>query len=173
MTDALSAVRGWIGERRYPSRSIEVEESVVRSFCAAVEDGHPEYWRRAEPGRPRRTPQAMLSVWMRPEPWSPTGGAAVPLQTHFDVKQQLDLPEAVIAEYSFRLGDPILVGDTLQVHESLKSVSDTKKTRLGTGRFWAIEVVYERADGAWAGSETYLAFGYRRHSEPAQTPASG
>jgi hypothetical protein len=46
----------------------------------------------------------------------------------------------------------------------LRSVSDEKTTRLGTGRFWVIDVVYKNQAGALVGVESYTGFGYRRPS---------
>ena len=44
----------------------------------------------------------------------------------------------------------------------LRSVSDEKTTKLGTGRFWVIEVVYANQDGERVAVESYTGFGYRR-----------
>jgi hypothetical protein len=47
----------------------------------------------------------------------------------------------------------------LQVH---RSISDEKTTKLGTGRFWVIDVVYQNQDGELVALESYTGFGYRR-----------
>jgi len=41
-------------------------------------------------------------------------------------------------------------------------VSDEKTTKLGTGRFWVIDVEYHTQDDTWVGTESYTGFGYRR-----------
>jgi hypothetical protein len=41
-------------------------------------------------------------------------------------------------------------------------VSDEKTTKLGTGRFWVIDVEYRDQDGEIVGVESYTAFGYRK-----------
>jgi hypothetical protein len=41
-------------------------------------------------------------------------------------------------------------------------VSEPKTTKLGAGRFWVIDVVYENQNGGWVGTESYTGFGYRR-----------
>ena len=38
--------------------------------------------------------------------------------------------------------EPVRMGDVLRTHQVLRSVSDEKTTKLGTGRFWVIDVVY-------------------------------
>jgi hypothetical protein len=41
-------------------------------------------------------------------------------------------------------------------------VSGEKTTKLGTGRFWVIDVVYTNQDGELVAKESYTGFGYRR-----------
>jgi hypothetical protein len=54
------------------------------------------------------------------------------------------------------------MGDVLRTHQVLRSVSEEKTTKLGTGRFWVIEVVYSNQDGELVAVESYTGFGYRR-----------
>ena len=58
--------------------------------------------------------------------------------------------------------DPVRPGDVLRTHQVLRSVSVPKTTKLGTGRFWVIDVVYHNQDDELVGIETYTGFGYRR-----------
>ena len=44
----------------------------------------------------------------------------------------------------------------------LKSVSEPKTTKLGTGRFWVIDVEYRNQRDEVVGIESYTGFGYRR-----------
>jgi hypothetical protein len=44
----------------------------------------------------------------------------------------------------------------------LRSVSEEKTTKLGTGRFWVIDVVYANQSGELVAVESYTGFGYRR-----------
>ena len=53
-------------------------------------------------------------------------------------------------------------GDVLSTRQILRSVSDEKKTKLGTGRFWVIDVEYANQHGETVGVESYTGFGYRR-----------
>jgi hypothetical protein len=56
------------------------------------------------------------------------------------------------------------MGDVLRTHQVLRSVSEEKTTRLGTGRFWVIDVVYTNSDGELVAVESYTGFGYRREA---------
>ncbi|MDH5237056.1 MAG: MaoC family dehydratase N-terminal domain-containing protein, partial [Acidimicrobiia bacterium] len=58
--------------------------------------------------------------------------------------------------------DPVRPGDVLKTRQILRSVSGPKTTKLGTGRFWVIDVEYLNQDEMLLGVETYTAFGYRR-----------
>jgi acyl dehydratase len=105
----------------------------------------------------------MISVWFRPHHWSPgQSKPALPLQVHFDLKALFDLPEAVMTDNTIVFHAPVRLGDRLRTHQVLRSVSDEKTTKLGTGRFWVIDVVYRNQHDELVGVESYTGFGYRR-----------
>ncbi len=170
MADELPAeVEGWIGKKRYEETGeFPVEMGYVWSSCASVENGNPLYWDEkvaADLTGGPIAPPSMISVWFRPHFWAPgRSEQAQPLQVHFDLKATLELPEAVMTDNTITFGDPVRPGDRLRTHQVLRSVSAPKTTKLGTGRFWVIDVVYENQDGDHVGTETYTGFGYRRDS---------
>ena len=47
----------------------------------------------------------------------------------------------------------------------LRSVSDPKTTKLGTGRFWIIEVEIENQKGELCAVDSYTGFGYQKGGE--------
>ena len=53
----------------------------------------------------------------------------------------------------------------LRTRQVLRSISDVKTTKLGTGRFWVIDVEYSNQRGNLVGVESYTGFGYRRQGE--------
>ncbi len=169
MTELPSDVQGWIGQRRYEQAGeFEVERGYVFTSCASVENGNPLFWDEAvarELTDGWIAPPTMLSVWFRPHAWAPNrAGTAQPLQVHFDLKEALALPEAVMTDNTIVFGDPVRPGDRLVTWQILRSVSEPKRTRLGLGRFWVIDVESVNQHGAWVGTETYTGFGYRRES---------
>jgi acyl dehydratase len=143
-----------------------VERGYIWTACASVENGNPLFWDDAAPeeitGGPV-APPTMLSVWFRPHHWAPGRSAQrLPLQVHFDLKELLELPEAVMTDNTIVFHEPVRPGDVLSTRQVLRSVSDEKTTKLGTGRFWVIDVEYRNQDGELVGVETYTGFGYRR-----------
>lgn len=167
------AVRALINQPQYRQQSeIEVEPGYIYNTCAASMNGNPLFWNAETAQRLTQGPIApptMLSAWLRPHYWRP--GAAdecLALQTHFDLKEKLGLPEAVIASNELVLGAPVRVGDRLTSWQVVRSVSDLKTTRLGHGRFWVVEAVFENQSGEFVGSDSYTAFAYVR---PAGTPS--
>ena len=60
------------------------------------------------------------------------------------------------------LHEPVRPGDVISHHQVLRSVSGPKTTKLGSGRFWVIDVEYLNQDGVLVGIESYTGFGYRR-----------
>jgi acyl dehydratase len=167
--DLPAEVVSWIGEKRYEEQGeFPVEMGYVWTTCAAVENGNPIYWDEKVAdeitGGPI-APPTMISVWFRPHFWAPNRTKqAQPLQVHFDLKETLGLPEAVMTDNTITFGEPVRPGDRLRTYQVLRSVSPVKTTKLGTGRFWVIDVVYENQKGEHVGTESYTGFGYRRES---------
>ncbi len=174
MSDAKAApadipeeVRSWIGQKRYEQEGeIEVERGYIYTSLASVENGNPLFWDEKvaeELTGGLVAPPTMISVWFRPHHWAPgREKAAQPLQVHFDLKEKLDLPEAVMTDNTLVFREPVRLGDRLRTWQVLRSVSELKRTKLGTGRFWVIDVEYVNQHGESVGTESYTGFGYRR-----------
>jgi len=160
-------VKSWIGQVRYEEPTeFPVERGYIFTSCASVQNGNPLYWDdavAAELTDGITAPPTMLSVWFRPHHWAPgRTREAQPLQIHFDLKEVLGLPEAVMTDNEIVFGVPVRPGDQLRTQQILRSVSDLKTTKLGTGRFWVIEVQYLNQNDELVGTESYTGFGYGR-----------
>ena len=167
-TDGVPAdIAASIGQVQYAETgAFEVEMGYVYTGCASVENGNPLFWDPAVANELTDgpiAPPSMISVWFRPHHWAPnrTEGA-LPLQVHFDLKERLGLPEAVMSDNTIVFGAPVRPGDLLTTRQILRSVSDEKTTKLGTGRFWVIDVEYHNPAGELVATESYTGFGYRR-----------
>ena len=167
MSELPAEVRAWIGQRRYEERGeFDVERGYIFSSCASVENGNPLFWDEKVANDLTEgwvAPPSMISVWFRPHHWAPGRALqAQPLQVHFDLKEKLGLPEAVMTDNTIVFREPVRPGDRLKTWQVLRSVSEPKQTKLGSGRFWVIDVEYENQRGESVGTETYTGFGYRR-----------
>ena len=156
-----------IGQVQYEETGeFPVERGYIWTACSSVENGNPLFWDEAVAaeltGGPIAAP-SMLSTWFRPHHWAPGRTTqALPLQVHFDMKARFELPEAVMTENSLTFYEPVRPGDLLSTRQVLRSVSDEKTTKLGTGRFWEIDVEYRNQKGELVGVESWTGFGYRR-----------
>jgi acyl dehydratase len=160
-------VRAWIGKTLVEDTSeFAIEQSYVFTTCASVENGNPLFWDAETAAAVTAgwiAPPTMLSVWLRPHHWAPgRTGERLPLEVHFRLKKLLDLPEAIIAANELSFGEPVRPGDTLRARQTLRSISEPKTNKLGTGRFWVIDVEYVNQRGEWVGTDSYDCFGYRR-----------
>ncbi len=156
-----------IGQPRYhQTADFDVERSYTYNTCAATFNANPLYWDDDVANELTAGHIALpttLSLWMRPHYWQPGAvGEQVALKVHFDLKAAFDLPEAVMTDNTMTFFDPVRPGDRISNHQVLKSVSGPKTTKLGTGRFWIIDVEFHNQDGELVGIETYTGFGYRR-----------
>jgi acyl dehydratase len=165
------------GEVQYEETSeIPVEHGYIWTSCASVENGNPIFWDEAAAaaitGGPI-APPSMVSVWFRPHHWAPgRTSQLLPLQVHFDLKERFALPEAVMTDDTIVFHEPVRVGDLLRTHQVLRSVSGPKTTKLGEGRFWVIDVVYQNQRDELVAVETYTGFGYKRVVLPSSEAAA-
>lgn len=160
-------VAGLIDEPQYElTGEFPVERGYIWTSCASVENGNPLYWDdelAAELTGGPIAPPTMVSVWFRPHHWTPGRDVQpLPLQVHFDLKARFDLPEAVMSDNTIVFHEPVRPGDVLTTLQRLRSVSEEKRTKLGIGRFWVIDVEYRNQHGDLVAVESYTGFGYRR-----------
>jgi uncharacterized protein len=163
----LDDIEGLVGTPLYEEQGeFPVEQGYVWTTCASVENGNPLFWDQETADRITDGPIApptMVSVWFRPHHWAPGRTAqGLPLQVHFDLKEGLGLPEAVMSDNTIVFHEPVRPGDRLTTRQILRSVSAEKTTKLGTGRFWVIDVEYRNQRGELVAVESYTGFGYRR-----------
>jgi acyl dehydratase len=166
-TDLLAQALERVGQEQYlEAGEFPVERGYIWTSCASVENGNPLYWDdevAAELTDGPIAPPSMVSVWFRPHHWAPgRTEVALPLQVHFDLKTHFDLPEAVMTDNTIEFHIPVRLGDVLRTHQVLRSVSEEKTTKLGTGRFWVIDVIYKNQDDELIAVESYTGFGYKR-----------
>lgn len=165
--DLPSWVAESIGKPQYPvTATFPVERSYTYDTLAATKNANPLYWDEAVADELTGGMTAMpstLSLWMRPHYWEPGAeGEQVALKVHFDLKERLGLPEAVMTDNTVVFHDPVRPGDVISHAQILRSVSGLKTTKLGTGRFWVIDIEYKNQNGDLVGVENYTGFGYNR-----------
>ena len=174
-TTVPDEVRGWIGQTRCPETAdFPVERGYVWTACASVENGNPLFWDdkvAADITDGPIAPPSTLSLWFRPHHWQPGQTTQkLPLQVHFDLKDRLGLPEAVMSDSEVTFHTPVRPGDVISTWQVLRSLSEPRSTRLGRGRFWVIDVPYRNQRDELVGVETFTGFGYIRADAP---PATG
>ena len=167
MSELPPDVESLIGKIQYEEvGEFPVERGYIWTSCSSVENANPLYWdddvAEEVTGGPI-APPTMLSVWFRRHRWAPgRTGETLAIQVHFDLKERFGLPEAVISDNTIVFHEPVRVGDVLRTHQVLRSVSEEKTTKLGTGRFWVIDVECFNQRGDLVGTDTYTGFGYKR-----------
>lgn len=171
MSDELPAdIEAMVDQPRYPvTATFPVELGYGFNTLAATQNGNALYWDShlaAEITGGQTLPPTTLSLWMRPHYWEPGAeGEQVALKVHFDLKERFELPEAVMTDNTLIFHEPVRPGDVISHHQVLRSVSGPKTTKLGTGRFWVIDIEYHNQKGVLVGVESYTGFGYRRAEE--------
>jgi uncharacterized protein len=170
MSDELPAnIAALIDQPQYDEAGeFPVERGYIWTSVASVENGNPLYWDdavAAELTDGQIAPPSLLSAWFRPHHWQPGQTTQkLPLRVHFDLKELLELPEAIMSDNTTIFYEPVRLGDVLRTCQRLRSVSGLKTTKLGTGRFWVIDVEYRNQRDELVGVETWTGFGYRREA---------
>ena len=157
-----------IGTPQYPeTATFPVERSYAYNTLAATQNGNPLFWdddvADELTGGPI-LPPTTLSLWMRPHYWEPGAeGEQVALQVHFDLKAHLRPARGGDDrqhDHLPRAGPPRR--RHLQPPGPASRCRGPKTTKLGTGRFWVIDVEFHNQRGELVGVETYTGFGYVR-----------
>ncbi len=139
-SDLPAEIQSWLGEKRYEQvGEFDVERGYIFTTCSSVQNGNPIFW----------DDKAAAEI---------TGGPIAPPA----MMAAFELPDAVMSDNTVTFGEPVRPGDRLRTWQVLRNVSTPKKTKLGTGRFWDIDVEYVNQRGEWVGTESYTGFGYRR-----------
>ena len=159
-------VQAWVGvELDAGFGDVVCEQGYITHWCEACEDANPIYWDPAVADAVTDGPTApptMLSVWMRPLMFDPRrSGTIRPLELHFRLKDATGLDKGIVASNELTFHDPVRPGDRVRTVQSVRSISPVKTIRLGTGRFWTIDVTYTAEDGRLLGVESYDFFCYR------------
>jgi uncharacterized protein len=64
------------------------------------------------------------------------------------------------------LHEPLRAGDSVRAEQILRSVGEERRTRLGPGRDWVIDIRFTKPDGQLAGIQTLHLLGYRKEETP-------
>lgn len=160
-------VQALIGTLQYEEvGEFPVERGYFWTSAASVENANPLFWDDAVAEEITDGPVAplmLLSAWFRPHHWAPDRTVEkLPLQIHFDLKARFGLPEAIMTENTTIFHEPVRPGDRITSAQRLVSVTEEQTRRLGTGRFWIIDVEYRNQRGELCGIERWEGFGYRR-----------
>lgn len=130
----------WVGrtsETRYAAEP--VNQSMIRFYASLLEDPNPVYWDErtaTDHWGDVVSPPGMLMTWKMPPQWVPAyypEPAGVMYATEVPLPAEMDTVINVKTESTFYR--PMLAGDCLNWQETILSVSEEKRTRLGVGHF--------------------------------------
>jgi acyl dehydratase len=127
---------------------VECCEFLIRHWNETVEDGNPLYNDR-EYARSRgfediiAQPGMIICTLVMPYRWpTPDGFIKTRQLLHFELKDLLELPVGILANYETFFYKPVEIGDRLSTTGRLVQISDYKQTRLGGGYFSKLETSY-------------------------------
>jgi acyl dehydratase len=126
---------------------VECSEYLIRHWLETVEDSNPLY---NDPGYARSRgfrdiiaqPGMNICTLVMPYRWPMTDFHKTRQLLHFEVKELLELPVGILANYETFFYRPVEIGDRLSTTGRLVEISDFKRTRLGEGYFTKLETNY-------------------------------
>tara|TARA_B100000287_G_scaffold84740_1_gene77382 strand:+ start:287 stop:790 length:504 start_codon:yes stop_codon:yes gene_type:complete len=164
--DLPEEVNKLIGKNSFTDQSpIMIQKGLWQNFCSSIEDGNKIYWDEmvaechtedliAHP--------AMLPSWVHDFEWHPQRKKVQPMELHFHLKNILNLPLGIVTEVDIEYYLPIKDGDAISANQTLLSVSELVKTKLGEGRYWVIEVKYFNQFEILVGKQNIHFLGYKK-----------
>lgn len=126
---------------------VECSEYLIRHWLETVEDANPLYNDR-DYARSRgykdiiAQPGMNICTLVMPYRWPMTEFHKTRQLLHFEVKELLELPVGILANYETFFYRPVEIGDRLSTTGRLVEISDFKRTRLGDGYFTRLETSY-------------------------------
>jgi acyl dehydratase len=126
---------------------VECSEYLIRHWLETVEDGNPLYNDR-DYARSRgfkdiiAQPGMIICTLVLPYRWPMKEFYKTRQLLHFEVKELLELPVGILANYETFFYRPVEIGDRLSSTGRLVEISDFKRTRLGEGYFTKLETSY-------------------------------
>lgn len=155
-----------IGKNSFTDQSpIMIQKGLWQNFCSSIEDGNKIYWdeRVAECHTEDLIAHpAMLPSWVHDFEWHPQRKKVQPMELHFHLKNILNLPLGIVTEVDIEYYLPIKDGDAISANQTLLSVSELVKTKLGEGRYWVIEVKYFNQLEILVGKQNIHFLGYKK-----------
>jgi acyl dehydratase len=127
---------------------VECCEYLIRHWNETLEDGNPLY---NDPAYARSRgfknivaqPGMIICTLVLPYRWpTPAGFIKTRQLLHFELKELLELPVGILANYEAFFHAPIEIGDRLSTTGRLVEISEFKRTRLGEGYFSKLETSY-------------------------------
>jgi acyl dehydratase len=126
---------------------VECSEYLIRHWLETVEDANPLYNDR-EYARSRgfkdiiAQPGMNICTLVMPYRWPMAQFHKTRQLLHFEVKELLELPVGILANYETFFYRPVEIGDRLRTTGRLVEISEFKRTRLGEGYFTKLETDY-------------------------------
>jgi len=168
-------VRELIGKEteRVPA-PVAVEQALIDHWVEVMEDTNPIYTDEEEAKKNEYegivAPPGMLLAWGQPFYWNPQRkhvdrekeGVAL---LHFIMKKLMKRPVGIVGKTEIEYYEPLILGDKIFMRERIVDVSSEKTTRVGTGNFWTIEVIYSNQKGEDVGLQRLNMFGYGQEEE--------
>src|SRR5690606_23642144 len=126
---------------------VECSEYLIRHWLETVEDANPLYNDR-DYARSRgfkdiiAQPGMNICTLVMPYRWPMKEFHKTRQLLHFEVKELLELPVGILANYETFFYRPVEIGDRLSTTGRLVEISEFKRTRLGEGYFTKLETNY-------------------------------
>lgn len=126
---------------------VECSEYLIRHWLETVEDANPLY-SDAEYARSRgfkdiiAQPGMNICTLVMPYRWPMSEFHKTRQLLHFELKDLLEQPVGILANYEMHFYRPVEIGDRLSTTGRLVEISDYKRTKLGAGYFTRLETSY-------------------------------
>jgi acyl dehydratase len=152
---------------------VECSEYLIRHWLETVEDANPLYNDR-DYARSRgfkdiiAQPGMNICTLVMPYRWPMAQFHKTRQLLHFEIKELLELPVGILANYETFFYRPVEIGDRLSTTGRLVDISEFKRTRLGEGYFTRLETsYYNQRDELVSQAHTNL-FSYGGKARPGQ-----
>jgi acyl dehydratase len=157
---------------------VDCNEYLIRHWLELVEDGNPLYTDKAyAQSRGFRDvvaqPGMIICTLTMPYRWPMKEFFYTRQLLHFEVKELIEQPVGILANYEMKFFKHVELGDRLSTTGRLVSISPFKRTRLGEGYFTELETLYYNQNDELVAKGSTNLFSYGgEEPKDLRTPAS-
>lgn len=163
--ELVEELKTLIGQEGEPREALDqVCKSMIRHWCAAMQDGNPLYTNEEYAGTSKYggviAPPTMMLTYTMPPLWPPKNDPPHPFEQFLEKLDQAGYLGILVTNVSQKYYLPLVPEDKITFTYKVTDMSPEKKTSLGTGYFVTTSFTFTNQKGETVGTQSFTVLKY-------------